>query len=184
MNKLSQKYLLRGYVKKISLIFLLTTGAMAFCGCGLGSKTAKTTSQDSVDAINTDSFDEDSKDPTGAKAKKASLTVDVMDSPTISIQNQQVASKDGDTYPETEETADAETEKKKSEDDSSLKSKQNNQNTQNKTETEEQISVAEINPTVNNSTDTIEANSDVMYSTDDNGQGTQNTEPELTFVFE
>lgn len=184
MNKLSQKYLLRGYVKKITLIFFLTTGAMAFCGCGLGSKTAQTTSQDSGDAINTDSFDEDSKDLTGAKAKKASLTVDVMDSPTISIQNQQVASKDGDTYPETEETADAETEKKKSEDDSSLKSKQNTQNTQNKTETEEQISVAEINPTVNNSTDTIEANSDVMYSTDDNGQGTQNTEPELTFVFE
>lgn len=164
---------------KISMILLLLAGTLTLCACNADNKPADISPAQTVNTVNTG---------TPVTPKTAAQTVDVMKSPTVSIQNKQATLTIPDEWlpkPEPEVVPEEEPVPEEKPSGKKAQTKQAAPVVSNPAVsdpaaallldgvpldiglTPEEVPIADMNPTVNTSSESSESSSDVAYSKDD-----------------
>lgn len=159
---------------KISMILLLLAGTLTLCACNADNKPADISPAQTVNTANTG---------TPVTPKTAAQTVDVMKSPTVSIQNKQATLTIPDEWLPKPEPEVVPEEEPVPEEKPSGKKAQTKQAAPVVSDpaaallldgvpldiglTPEGVPIADMNPTVNTSSESSESSSDVAYSKDD-----------------
>ena len=179
---------------KIGIIIILLTGTLTLCACDTDKQQMTTTAVETESMTNSKPAEERMEDSTYDKdekvkpeQKQAAQTIDAMESPAISILNIQSLrdtvitseEKQSGQQPRAESLSEAKSvprDKSVSEDKNILQDKSVSENktalqditvSEDKAASQENTPVTDINPTVNNSSETTNPNSDVKYSKDD-----------------
>ena len=155
----------------LKLLFLLLAGALTLCGCRINEQQVQTSVPFEMETFSEENFSEDKKVlPT---PKSAPLTIDVLTTQEAVIQDQQNTLTIPDKWivtPEPENASKYEPQRLPKEDPLP----------------QVQVPIQDMNPTVNNSSNPVTYESNVMYSTDDEvaTQKEETEQPDIIFEFD